>query len=70
MSISNDNSELTPTLIGKLIGKLLVHLFVGIIITAALHFAFAFTWLQAFVLMWLYCLLKSEVEGVNKAIRR
>ena len=59
--LMNDN-ETTATLIGRLVGGLLS----GALITAALHFAFAFSWPQALVLTWLYCLLKSEVESINK----
>lgn len=52
----------------KLIVRLIANLLAGILITAALHFAFSFTWPQALVLAWLYCMLKSEVESINKRI--
>ena len=58
--------ESNSQLIGRLIGNLLA----GFVIIVALHFAFSFTWLQSFVLAWLYCLLKSEIEGIEKAIKK
>lgn len=54
----------------KLIVLLIASLLAGFLITVALHFAFSFTWPQALVLAWLYCLLKSEVESINKRIHR
>lgn len=58
--------ESNAQLIARLIGGLLA----GIAIIIALHFAFSFTWLQSFVLAWLYCLLKSEVETIANSVKK
>lgn len=55
---------------GQLLIRLIASLLAGGLIAVALHFAFSFTWLQSCVLTWLYCLLKSEIETIEKAIKR
>lgn len=54
----------------KLIARLIADLLAGVLITVALHFSFSFTWLQSFVLMWLYAMLKSEVEAIHKSLKK
>jgi hypothetical protein len=45
----------TTDLIAVAIGSLIV----GLLITAGLKYAFSFTWFQALMLSWLYCILRD-----------
>ena len=50
----NYNSETT-----ELIAVAISSLIVGLVITAGLKYAFSFTWFQALMLSWLYCILRD-----------
>jgi len=44
-----------------ILGKAFASLVVVVVIWCSVKYAFAFTWPQAFVITWLYCLLKDAV---------
>lgn len=60
----NDSEIITEALI-----RIFVSLIIGLIMTAAVKYAFSFTWPQAFVITWFYCALKDSVDTVVKRLK-
>ncbi len=56
-------------LIVEIVGKAIASLITGLILTAAVKYAFEFTWFQAVVITWFYCLLKDSVDTVAKRLK-
>jgi len=49
-----------------ILGKAFASLIVGALIWCGLKYAFAFTWPQAFMIAWLYCILRDGVINSKK----
>jgi hypothetical protein len=47
----------------------IANLIIGLIMAAAVKYAFEFTWFQSFVITWLYCLLKDSVDTGVKTLK-
>ncbi len=60
-----NNSEIVAEALLKIIASLII----GLIMAAAVKYAFEFTWPQAAVITWFYCLLKDSVDTVAKRLR-
>ncbi len=55
--------------IAESILRISASLIIGLIMTAAVKYAFEFTWPQAAVITWFYCLLKDSVDTVAKRLK-